>query len=102
VPDGLQQLLDGDTRMQPWVTKVMNVANQCYSKELASNPNAQGVISVRVTMHVNERPDAALASLPPQLAGIVPCASTALMRTRMPLFTGDEGAQYSVRMTFSP
>jgi hypothetical protein len=101
VPAGLQRLLDGDTRMQPWVNRVMAVAEQCYAKERASNPLAKGVIAINVTMHQNDRPDAAIGSLPALLAGMVPCATGKLMGSRMPFFTGDEGAKYTVRLHFT-
>jgi hypothetical protein len=101
VPAGLQRFLDADPRMQPWVNKVMSVAEQCYAKERASNPLAKGVISVNIVMHQNERPDASLGSLPVLLAGIIPCATSKLMGSRMPLFTGDEGAKYTVRIHFT-
>jgi hypothetical protein len=101
VPAGLQKLLDSDQRMQPWVNKVMEVAEQCYAKVRGDNASAEGAIAVNVVMHENERPDASIASLPSQLAGMVTCGTSKLMRTRMPFFTGDEGAHFTVRLRFS-
>lgn len=101
VPAGLQRLLDDDPRMQPWVNKVMQVAEQCYAKERGYNPLAKGVITANLTLHQNERPDASMGSLPPMLAGVVACATGKLTATRMPFFTGDEGAKYTVRFHFT-
>ena len=97
-PSGLQKLLDADPRMQPWVTKVMGVAERCHQK----TPSSTGVIKVRVTMHKNARPSAAIRSLPPALSGLLACASGSLMGARMPLFTGPEGAAYDVSLNFTP
>jgi hypothetical protein len=101
VPAGLQRLLDDDPRMQPWVNKVMEVAEQCHAKERGYNPLAKGAIAVNITMHQNERPDASLGSLPPGLSGIIACATGKLTGSRMPFFTGDEGAKYTVRIHFT-
>jgi hypothetical protein len=100
VPKGLQAFLDADTRMQPWVNQVMSVADKCYTKVRGENAAAKGVIEVLVTMHEDDRPDADIKGLPPQLSGVVACATGDLMRTRMPLFTGTEGAKETVRIHF--
>jgi hypothetical protein len=100
VPAGLQAWLDKDTRMQPWLAKVMKVIDGCYAGVRADNPNAAGTITFRVTMHENARPDPDIQSLPGQLSGVVACATGQLMRTRMPLFTGTEGESYVVRVKF--
>jgi len=100
VPAGLQKLLNDDSRMQSWVDTVMKVADSCYASQRASSEKAEGVIVVRVIMHPNARPDAEIQSLPPPLSGMVACATGGLMRTRMPLFTGPEGEQYTVRIHF--
>jgi hypothetical protein len=100
VPKGLQHWLDADTRMQPWVTKVVSIADACYADERKDNPKAAGVITVKVTMHENERPDVDVASVPSQLGGVIACATTKLMRGRPPLFTGKEGDSYTVKIHF--
>jgi hypothetical protein len=97
VPKGMQTLLDADTRMQPWVEKVVAVADRCYkSKGMGSS----ATIVVDVTMHKNARPDADVRSLPPTLAGVVACATGDLMRTKMPLFTGPEGERHTLKIRF--
>jgi hypothetical protein len=94
---GMQALLDADTRMQPWVEKVVAVADRCYkSKAMGS----AATIVVDVTMHPNARPDADVRSLPPSLAGVVACATGDLMRTKMPLFTGPEGERHTLKIRF--
>lgn len=98
VPERLQALLNNDSRMQPWVDKVMKVADSCQAKQAGAT--SAGVIVVQITMHQNSRPDADIKSLPPQLAGIVACATGELMRTRMPLFTGPEGERHTLRIHF--
>jgi cytoskeletal protein RodZ len=100
IPKGLQKLLNDDSRMQPWVDTVMKVADSCYATQRESSEKAEGVIVVDVTMHPNARPDAEIKSLPPQLSGMVACATGGLMRTHMPLFTGPEGEQHTVRIHF--
>lgn len=100
VPAGLQRWLDADTRMQPWLNKVIPVIDKCYGDVLESNANASGTITFRVTMHKDARPDPDIQSLPGQLSGVVACATGQLMRARMPLFTGTEGESYSVRVKF--
>lgn len=99
-PKGLQAWLDADSRMQPWVAEVMRVADRCYARERESNASAAGVIEVAVTMHQDARPDADILALPPELSGIVVCATGDLMRSGMPLFTGKEGDRYTVRIAF--
>lgn len=86
--------------MQPWLNKVIPVIDRCYGNVLADNANASGVITFRVTMHKDARPDPDIQSLPGQLSGVVACATGQLMRTRMPLFTGTEGESYTVRVRF--
>jgi hypothetical protein len=100
VPAGLQRWLDADTRMQPWLNKVMPVIDTCYGNVLSGNANAKGTISFRVTMHANARPDPDVQSLPGELSGIVTCATGQLMRIKMPLFTGTEGESYTVKVRF--
>jgi hypothetical protein len=102
VPKGLQADLDHDPRMQPWVNQVIATIDRCYGSESKSNTKLQGTIEVLVTMHENERPDADIKQLPPALSPIVACATGGLMRTKMPLFTGNEGSRYTVRLRFSP
>jgi hypothetical protein len=102
VPKGLQAWLDADSRMQPWVADVMRVADRCYAAERDRNASASGVIEVAVTMHKDARPDADVLALPPQLSGMVVCATGDLMRSGMPLFTGNEGERYTVRIAFEP
>jgi hypothetical protein len=99
VPPALQQDLDKDPRMQPWVNQVMAVIDRCHN-ESAKGGALAGTIEVLVTMHENERPSADIKQLPPQLSPIVACATGGLMRTKMPLFTGNEGARNLVRIQF--
>jgi hypothetical protein len=101
VPRGIQGFLDADPRMQPWVTSVIGVADACYTTERKTNPAAEGEIDVKVTMHENDRPDADILKLPPQLSGIVACATGKLMRIKMPLFTGKEGLKETVKLHFT-
>jgi hypothetical protein len=100
IPAGLQRWLDADTRMQPWLNKVIPVIDRCYGNVLADNAGASGTITFRVTMHKDARPDPDIQSLPGQLSGVVTCATGQLMRTRMPLFTGTEGESHTVRVRF--
>lgn len=95
-PAGLQADLDADPRMQTWVDKVVPIIDGCHG----NNRAAKGTISTRITMHENERPDADILSLPGQLSSVVACATGALMRVKMPLFTGREGTRYDVRIVF--
>jgi len=100
VPPGLQRWLDADTRMQPWLNKVIPVIDNCYGNVLKADAGASGTITFRVTMHKDARPDPDIQSLPGQLSGVVACATGQLMRARMPLFTGTEGESYTVRVKF--
>ena len=97
IPKGMQALLDADTRMQPWVQKVVAVADRCYK---SNGFGTTATIVVDVTMHKNARPDADMRSLPPTLAGVVGCATGDLMRTKMPLFTGPEGERHTLKINF--
>ena len=99
VPSALQAELDHDPRMQPWVNQVMSVIDRCYN-DAARGGALAGTIEVVVTMHENDRPDADIKQLPPQLSPIVACATGGLMRTKMPLFTGAEGGRRTVRIVF--
>lgn len=99
-PKGLQAWLDADTRMQPWVESVIRTIDDCYARERASNAAAAGTIEVAVSMHKDARPNADILALPPQLSGVVACATGGLMRSDMPLFCGNEGDRYTVRVTF--
>lgn len=101
VPRGLQALLDADPRMQPWVDKVIAVIDRCYGSERARSADAAGVVEIAVTMHLNARPDADVKSVPPQLGGVVACATPELMRARPPLFTGPEGERHTLRIRFA-
>ena len=101
VPKGMQELLNKDPRMGPWVKQVVEIADKCYAQERKSNALAEGSIAVNVTMHENDRPDADVKSLPPQLSGVVACATGKLMRIKMPLFTGPEGQKHGVKIVFS-
>lgn len=101
VPTGLKELLDDDPRMQPWVNKAVGVADKCYARQRSSNPFAKGTIAVKVTMHKNARPSGVLKSLPPMLAMMMPCATEAMGSSHMPLFTGPEGRQYTVKIHFT-
>jgi hypothetical protein len=85
--------------MQPWVQKVIAVADRCYASK---GGGADASIVVDVTMHENARPDADIRSLPPGLAGVVACATGDLMRTKMPLFTGPEGQRHTLKIKFKP
>lgn len=100
VPKGLQHWLDADTRMQPWVNKVVSVADACYERERKDNPKAAGVIPIKITMHENERPDADVGSVPSSLGAVIACGTTKLMGSRPPLFTGKEGESYTVKIHF--
>jgi hypothetical protein len=102
VPKRMQQLLDADPRMQPWLDRTFATIEACYAEERKQNPLAEGTIAVKLTMHENARPDADVTQLPPQLSGVLGCATGKLMRAqRMPLFTGKEGEKHTVRVSFS-
>jgi hypothetical protein len=100
VPKGLQAWLDKDTRMEPWLGKVLKVIDACYASTRKSTPSAEGAIPIKLTMHENERPDADLGTVPSPLNGVVACATTKLLSARPPLFTGKEGEKYTVRVHF--
>lgn len=102
VPSGLQHWLDEDDRMRPWLGKAVNVADSCYAKVRADNPNASGEIAFVVTMHENARPSGKVSSVSPSISGIVMCATTRLLGVKMPLFTGTEGESHTVRVRFEP
>lgn len=96
VPAGLQADLDKDPRMQPWANQVVSVIDKCHTQNAA----ALGTIEVLITMHENARPNADIKKLPGALSPVVACATGGLMRTKMPLFTGSEGARYAVKINF--
>ncbi|MET0284165.1 MAG: hypothetical protein ABW352_06835 [Polyangiales bacterium] len=96
IPSGLQADLDADPRMQPWVEKVVAIADSCHAKARGN----VGAIEAQVTMRENARPDVDVRSVPAQLGSLVACATGSLLRTKMPLFTGREGTRYSVRVVF--
>lgn len=97
VPPGLQAELDRDPRMQPWANQVVSVIDRCCA-DTAKTSAVSGTIEVQITMHENQRPDADIKKLPPALTPIVGCATGGLMRAKMPLFTGAEGAHHVVRI----
>jgi hypothetical protein len=101
VPKGMQDLLNKDTRMGPWVKQVVDIADTCYAQERKTNPLAEGTIPLTVIMHENERPDADVQKLPPALSGVVACATGKFMRIKMPLFTGPEGQKHAVKVVFT-
>ncbi|HET8939678.1 MAG TPA: hypothetical protein VFN67_39840 [Polyangiales bacterium] len=102
VPAGLQHWLDEDDRMRPWLGKAVSVADGCYAKVRADEPNAAGVITLAVTMHENARPSGSVSSVSGPLNSIIMCATRGLFSVKMPLFTGTEGESYSVRVRFDP
>lgn len=96
IPSGLQADLDADPRMQAWLDRAISLIDGCHAQ--AGQP--QGIVQATLTMHEEARPSADLGALPPMLGGVVACATGALMRIKMPLFTGREGTRYTVRMHF--
>jgi len=103
VPARVQELLNADTRMQPWLNSTLATIEKCYEGVLASDPSAAGTIKFVLEMHENARPDADITALPPQLSGVVACGTGKLMRAgRMPLFTGKEGEKHTVSVKFTP
>jgi hypothetical protein len=100
VPPGLQHWLDEDDRMRPWLAKALAAADGCYAELRNGDPSASGTIVFTVTMHQNARPSASVSSVPTAIRGLVLCVTTRLLSVKMPLFTGDEGATYSVRVSF--
>lgn len=103
VPSRVQELLNADPRMQPWINNTVGVIETCYAQVRKDNSSASGTISFVLEMHENARPDADITSLPPQLSGIVTCGTGKLMRSaRMPLFTGKEGEKHTIKVKFTP
>jgi len=100
IPPALQALLDDDPRMQPWVNRVISVADGCYGRASGSGTASAGTIKATITMHENARPDVDMDSLPPQLSAVVACATGDLMRNRMPLFTSREGERHAIALHF--
>jgi len=101
-PKGLEADLAKDTRMKPWLQKSVTAATKCYEIEAKTTPKLAGTIEVGIVMHENDRPDAAIKKLPPQLSGVFACVSGAMMKSRMPLFVGKEGQKYTARVVFKP
>ena len=95
----MQKLLDADPRMVDWTKRIIPVIDKCYKDQPV---HGSGVIKVTVIMHDKKGPDTAIQSLPPQFAGMLPCATSRLMSVRPPLFTGPEGQKHSVGIRFSP
>ena len=102
VPSGLQHWLDEDDRMRPWLGKAVGVADSCYAKVRAEDPNAAGAISFTVTMHENARPSGTVGAVSGPVNSIIMCATRGLLGVKMPLFTGNEGESYSVKVRFDP
>jgi hypothetical protein len=103
MPARVQELLNADTRMQPWLNSTLTTIEKCYEGVLASDPAASGTIKFVLEMHESARPDADITALPPQLSGVVACGTGKLMRAgRMPLFTGKEGEKHTVSVKFTP
>lgn len=103
VTSRMQELLDADTRMQPWLNSTMGTIEACYADVLKSSASASGTITFVLTMHKDARPDADITNLPPALSGVVACATGKLMRAaRMPLFTGPENEKQTVRVKLAP
>ncbi len=96
LPAGLQSDLDADPRMQPWVEKAITIMDNCHAKERSNT----GTVEAALVMHENARPGAEARALPSSLRGVAACATMALMRTKVPLFTGREGTRYTVRIVF--
>ena len=82
--------------MQAWLQKAMAVIDSCHAK----NRDAVGTVQGTLTMHESARPTFALESISPQLGGVVSCAAAQLVRIKMPLFTGREGARHTVHVNF--
>jgi len=102
VPAGLQTWLNADDRMRPWLSKAVAATDSCYANERASNPSLAGNVAFTLTMHENARPSAAVNSVSAGLQGMVLCVTAKLMAVKMPLFTGNEGDAYTVRVQFDP
>lgn len=97
VDAAMQKLLDKDSRMEAWLKRITPVIDACY-RGLSGQPT--GVVQLNVTMHQNSRPGVAIKSLPGNLAGLMPCATSKLMNERSPLFTGPEGERHTVSIHF--
>lgn len=97
VGSGMQTLVNKDPRIVTWLKRITPVLDRCY-RGLSGSP--KGTVKVSVTMHENRRPSVGLKSLPGALAGMMPCATTKLMGTRAPLFTGPEGQKHTVSIQF--
>jgi hypothetical protein len=100
LPQGLRDDLAKDTRMTPWLKKGLSAASSCYTKQ--NDAKLAGTIVVNIVMHENDRPDASIQTLPGQLSGVFACVSGAMMKNRMPLFTGKEGQRYTAKVRFAP
>ncbi|HEY2733294.1 MAG TPA: hypothetical protein VGI70_04880 [Polyangiales bacterium] len=98
VPAGLQAYLDADPRMRPWLARAVATVDACYSELRAADPSAAGNVSIALTMHENARPSAEVESLPGPLKPLVLCVTSRMLSARMPLFTGDEGSRFSLRV----
>lgn len=96
ITEALQADLDADPRMQAWLERAMAVIDGCHAKERM----AVGTVQATLTMHESARPTFTLGSLSPRLGGVVACATSQLMRIKMPLFTGREGTRHTVRVSF--
>jgi hypothetical protein len=101
IPTGLQGWLNADDRMRPRLSRAVSVVDACYAELRSSDPNASGTATFNLTMHENARPSASVGSLPSPLQPLLLCVTARLIGVKMPLFTGDEGAAYTVRVRFS-
>lgn len=97
VGSGMQALVDKDPRIVTWLRRITPVLDRCY-RGLSGSP--KGTVKVSITMHENRRPSVGLKTLPPSLAGMMPCATSKLMGTRAPLFTGPEGQKHTISIRF--
>src|SRR5262249_11781694 len=102
VPSGLQHWLDEDDRMRPWLDKAIAATDGCYAELRAKDPQAAGTVEFAVTMHKDARPTASVTTIPAPLKSLVLCVTSRLWSIKMPLFTGSEGARYSVKAHFEP
>ena len=66
IPPGLQRDLDADPRMQPWLERVIAIADDCHARDRGR----RGTLEARVTMHASARPEADLRGVPVALAGL--------------------------------
>ncbi|HEX4354865.1 MAG TPA: hypothetical protein VHZ95_18165 [Polyangiales bacterium] len=101
VPAGLQDYLDADSRLRPWLARAVATVDACYSELRSVDPSAAGSVSIALTMHKNARPSADIDSLPDPLKPLVLCVTARMMNVRMPLFTGDEGDSFKLRVRLS-